>query len=268
MAEKDKKYYWLKLKRDFFKRHDVQIIESMPNGKDYLLFYLKLMCESIDRDGSLRFSEEIPYNEQMLATITNTNIDIVKSAVKVFTELKMMEILDDGTYYMNEVQKMLGHETKWAEKKRKQRLKGDNVPLLSAECPPLVPLMSDKSKEKEIEIEKEIDIDNNNKNYSMVSDDVSRYIAEKYRMYFSSDVTLFEIEEIAKYIRFLHPYNKKFSQSDKELLEIAFESAVKANAKRLSYLIGVFKTMHRQGIKTIDDYWENLYERDKANGNI
>ena len=39
----DKKYYWLKLKKDFFKRHDIQIIENMPNGKDYVLFYLKLL---------------------------------------------------------------------------------------------------------------------------------------------------------------------------------------------------------------------------------
>ena len=70
MAEKDKKYYWLKLKRDFFKRHDIQIIEDMPNGKDYILFYVKLLCESVDHDGRLRFNEEIPYNEEMLATIS------------------------------------------------------------------------------------------------------------------------------------------------------------------------------------------------------
>ena len=47
MAE-TKKYYWLKLKRDFFKRHDIRIIEEMPNGKDYILFYNKLLLESID----------------------------------------------------------------------------------------------------------------------------------------------------------------------------------------------------------------------------
>lgn len=99
MAE-DKRYYWLKLKRDFFKRHDIRIIESQPNGKDYILFYLKLLCESVDHNGNLRFSETIPYNEEMLSTITNTNIDIVRSAIKVFHELKMMEILDDGTLYM------------------------------------------------------------------------------------------------------------------------------------------------------------------------
>ena len=157
-----KKYYWLKLKRDFFKRHDIQIIEAMPNGKDYILFYLKLLCESVDHEGNLRFSDQIPYNEDMLSTITNTNVDIVRSAIKIFTELKMMEVLDDGTYFMNEVQKMIGCETEWAQKKRdwrerkrlelledNERTKKDNV-------------------RQEIELEKEIDIDkdiiiNNNK---------------------------------------------------------------------------------------------------------
>ena len=34
------KYYWLKLDRNFFKRHDIRIIEDMPDGKEYVLFYL------------------------------------------------------------------------------------------------------------------------------------------------------------------------------------------------------------------------------------
>lgn len=115
------RYYWLKLKRDFFKRHDIVIIESMPNGKDYILFYLKLLCESVDNSGSLRFSDKIPYNEDMLATITRTNIDIVRNAIKLFSELGMMEIMDDGTYYMSEVAKITGSESEWAEKKRTYR---------------------------------------------------------------------------------------------------------------------------------------------------
>ena len=146
-----KKYFWLRLKKDFFKRHDIQIIEAMPNGKDYILFYLKLLCESVDHEGNLRFSEQIPYNDKMLATITNTNVDIVRSAIKIFCELEMMDILDDGTFFMSEVQKMIGYETKWAEKKRKQRQKGDNVPLLSSTCPHDVR----QEIEKELEIAKE-----------------------------------------------------------------------------------------------------------------
>ena len=154
MAE-SKKYFWLKLKRDFFKRHDIQIIESMPNGKDYILFYLKLLCESVDHEGNLRFSEQIPYNDQMLSTITNTNVDIVRSAIKVFSELGMMDVLDDGTYYMHEVQKLLGFETEWARKQREYRAKRqqeDNVLSLSDKS-------KSKSKSIEIDIDKDIEID-------------------------------------------------------------------------------------------------------------
>ena len=116
-----KRYYWLKLDRRFFKRHDIRIVEAMPNGKDYILFYLKLLCESVSHDGELRFSEAIPYNEQMLAIVTETNVDVVKAALKTFSELNMIEILDDGTLYMTESQKMLGSEGDSAGRMRKMR---------------------------------------------------------------------------------------------------------------------------------------------------
>ena len=119
----DGKFYWLKLKRDFFKRHDIRIVEDMPNGKDYVLFYLKLLCESVDHEGNLRFSDSIPYSAEMLATITNTNVDTVRSAVKIFTELNMMDVLDDGTIYMNEVTKMLGQAADNPNANRQRRFR-------------------------------------------------------------------------------------------------------------------------------------------------
>lgn len=119
----DKKYYWLRLKRDFFKRHDIQIVENMSNGKDYILFYLKLLCESVDHEGNLRFSDEIPYSAEMLATITNTNVDIVRSAIEIFSKLGMIDILDDGTYFMNEVQKMVGSATQDEHTRESTRLR-------------------------------------------------------------------------------------------------------------------------------------------------
>ena len=154
-----KKYYWLKLKRDFFKRHDIRIIEEMPNGKDYILFYLKLLLESIDHEGTLRFSDAIPYNEQMLSVVTNTNIDIVRSAMKIFTELNMMEVMDDGTFYMAEVSKMIGSETEWARKKRLYREQHQLLEERTSEGQKRT--MSDKSKsiEKELEKDTELEVD-------------------------------------------------------------------------------------------------------------
>ena len=176
MAEK--KYYWLKLKRDFFKRHDIRIIESMPNGKDYILFYLKLLLESVDHEGALRFSETIPYNEDMLSVVTNTNVDVVRSAMKLFVELGMMEILDDCTIYMNEVQALIGSETRWAEKKRAYRLKEDNVLALSTSRPPDV--RQEIEIEKELELEKELEVKKRAKRFTPPSlSDVQAYCLER-----------------------------------------------------------------------------------------
>jgi predicted phage replisome organizer len=164
MSNKDKKYYWLKLHRDFFKRHDIKIIESMENGKDYLLFYLKLLLESVDHEGLLRFSDTIPYEDKMLAVITNTNIDIVKTAMELFIQLGIIEIFDDRTIYMSEVQKMLGAETYWAERKRIQRGKLTTQGLKALESnDKTLSTMSRQELETEQEIEKEIELEAKNK---------------------------------------------------------------------------------------------------------
>ena len=107
-----KKYYWLKLDRKLFQeaRHP-HYSRNRRTARDYILFYLKLLVESIDHEGQLRFSDTIPYDEKMLSVVTNTNIDIVRSAIKIFTELGLMEICDDKTIYMTETQKMLGEST-------------------------------------------------------------------------------------------------------------------------------------------------------------
>lgn len=154
--EKQKKYYWLKLDKDFFKRHDIRIIEAMSNGKDYVLFYLKLLVESISHNGLLRFSDTVPYNESMLSTITNTNIDIVRSAIKAFIQLRMIEILDDETIFMVEVENMTGSETKWAGKKREYRdKKGHNADNVLTKVDNVrqeieIEIEIEKEKEKEI----------------------------------------------------------------------------------------------------------------------
>ena len=154
MAEK--KFYWLKLKRDFFKRHDIRIIEEMPNGKEYILFYLKLLLESIDHEGTLRFSDTVPYDEQMLSVITNTNIDIVRSAMKMFIGLNMIEIFDDKTIYMAEVNRLIGSETSVAERVRKHR---ENQKLLQCNTDVTkcnTEIEKEKDLDKELKTDKEI----------------------------------------------------------------------------------------------------------------
>ena len=164
------KFFWLKLKKDFFKRHDIRIIENKQDGGKMVLFYLKLLCESVDHDGKLRFSDEIPYDNDMLASVTNTDKEIVDEAMEILKKLGMVKVEEDGTITMNGVDSMLGSDTTWAEKKRQYRDKlrteegqtEDNSRTIRGQKED----MSDKSKSKrksksiEIELEKEEEIDN------------------------------------------------------------------------------------------------------------
>ena len=232
MAEK---YYWLKLKKDFFKRHDITIIEAMPNGKDYILFYLKLLCESIDHNGLLRFNETIPYSEEMLATLTRTNLDVVRSAMKVFVNLQMIEVLDDETIFMAEVDKMLGTETYWAEKKRQQRI---------GHCPTDVQSMSTASptcptKSKSIEIE--IDIDKESIDDSCESTPTPKSTKHKYGQF--KNVLLTEEE-----------YQKLIGQTNGEkaiefLSSYIEEKGYKAKSHYLSILRWVLKAVEERESK-------------------
>ena len=118
-----KKYFWLKLHVDFFEREEVKLIENMPNGKEYIIFYMKLLLKSANSDGKLLFKDVIPYTEDMLATVTGINVDVVRTAVKLFLKLGLMQKLSDGALFMLETQKMIGCETEYAKKKREYREK-------------------------------------------------------------------------------------------------------------------------------------------------
>ena len=155
----DGKYYWLKLKRDFFKRHDIHILNGMEYGREVVLFYIKLMLESIDHEGELRFSERLPYSNSMLANLTDTPESIVDTSMEVLQDFKLIEIDENGTIILPKVMEMIGFETDWAKKKREYRTqKGqseDNERTDRGQSEDNVLPMSDKSieiRDKRLEI--------------------------------------------------------------------------------------------------------------------
>jgi len=152
------RFYWLKLNQDFFKRNDIMIVENLPNGKDYILFYLKLLLASVSNNGQLRFSDTIPYDEKMLSVITNTDIDVVRSAMKVFTQMNMIEVLDDQTIFMTEIEKMTGSAVDNENANRQRRFREKKKQQALSECYESVTKNNESIDiEKEIELEIEIE---------------------------------------------------------------------------------------------------------------
>ena len=158
------KYYWLKLKEDFFQQEAMEWLEEQKNGKEYSLFYLKLCLKSLKDGGTLVRqvgTKTIPYTVKKLGEITNTSEDIAEQAVELLKEIGLLSEKKNGTFVIVGFDSMVGSESgsKEAIKKRTQRLrkkgqegdnKGDNlspqcpqdVPSVSTQCPDNVPKMS------------------------------------------------------------------------------------------------------------------------------
>lgn len=146
-----KRYYYLKLKDNFFDSEEIRILESLPNGIFYSNLLIKLYLKSLKFDGALKFNNFIPYDENMISTITNLNIDIVKSGLNILSSMKLIERLDDGTMYMMNIQSYIGKSSSEADRKRLYREKIEEEKLLivqgknptdgqmSQSCPSLVP---------------------------------------------------------------------------------------------------------------------------------
>lgn len=154
MADNDKKrFYWLRLKKDFFQQHQIKVLKSLPNGRLYALIYLELLAESTTHDGELRYSQMLPYDIITLSAVIDEDKDNVEKAIETLISLELVEILEDGTIYMREIQRLIGSETGKAERMRDYR---ERKKLESAT---FLPQCSLENRDKSIEIRDKKDDD-------------------------------------------------------------------------------------------------------------
>lgn len=103
-----KTYYYMRLKDNFFDTNEMVVLESLQDGYLYSNILLKLYLRSLRDNGRLMFNNAIPYNPQMIATITRHQIGTVERALKIFQEMGLIEILDSGAIYMLNIQNYIG----------------------------------------------------------------------------------------------------------------------------------------------------------------
>lgn len=153
----NKKYYYLKLADNFYDRDEMIILESMPDGYMYSNILLKLYLRSLKNEGKLLFNDRIPYNSQMLANITRFPVGVIEKALKIFLDLGLIEILDNGAIYMLDIQNFIGKSTTEADRKRdyRKRIADDKKKLgqMSGQCLDKTTLETEQETETEIDLE-------------------------------------------------------------------------------------------------------------------
>ena len=154
----NRKYYYLKLKENYFDDDSIVLLESMQDGMIYSNILLKLYLKSLKNGGKLQLDDRIPYTAPMIATLTHQQIGTVERALQIYLKLGLMEMLPDGCYYMSNIELLIGKSSTEGERKKQARLAlqaqkdgGQMSGHLPAICQPEIEL----EKKIELEIERE-----------------------------------------------------------------------------------------------------------------
>lgn len=240
MSDKQKKrYYWLKLKEDFFEEDTIEWLEEQPNGKEYCLLYLKLCLKSLKTDGLLVRNVGnmmIPYDPESLAKFTNSSADTVKVAMDLFNKIGLIQITEGGEIYLSQLDEMVGSETEAAKQKRIQRSRG-------GQCPPDVLTLSGNSRlEKELEKEKEIELEKEQE-VEQVDDEVypGELIQTLYGQFPSALLSKAIAEWVQEWDRSMINY----------AIEIAYEYSIEIN-KLKPYLNKIFENWKNAKFTTVE----------------
>ncbi|EEV48091.1 hypothetical protein EA73_01973 [Enterococcus faecium] len=205
----NKRYYYLKLKENFFDSDEMVLLESMPDGYIYSNILLKLYLRSLKHEGKLMFNDRIPFNSTMLATITRHSVGVVEKAVQIFRDLQLIDVLDNGAIYMSDIQSFIGKSSTEADRKREYRKKIEEAKRnlitggqVSDKCP-------DKTTpELEIEIEKDIDKEEKKGKYSDEHLRLAKKLQSNLTEDFPKEMNKVDIEKWADTIRLMEERDK------------------------------------------------------------
>lgn len=131
MANDNKRYYWIKLKTDFFNREDIDFLLSQQNGCEYVVLYQMLCLMSANNDGKLatKLNELIiPYDINKISRDTKYfDVDTIRVALELYKQLGLVYEEKDKTLIIADAEDMVGSETNGAKRIREWREKKKEV---------------------------------------------------------------------------------------------------------------------------------------------
>ena len=163
MAENTKKYFWLKLKDDFFDEKYIKALRRLPQGDSLVIVYLKMQLKSLKTEGIIKYEQILPDAISELAMLLDEDENIVRLAIGALIKFGIVERWENETFYMVAMQQLIGSETAGAARVRKHRAlknKQENDTLPPASVTPALHCNAPVTMcNTEIDIEKELDID-------------------------------------------------------------------------------------------------------------
>ena len=255
----NKKYYYMRLKENFFDSDEMIVLENMDNGDGiiYSNILLKLYLRSLKYEGRLMFNERIPFNAQMLSTIVRHPVGIVEKALKVFVELNLVEVMDNGAIYMLDIQNFIGKTSTEADRKKIYRAQIAKEKGLLIEDGQMSGQMSDKrTPELELEIKKEkeldLDLEKDKDSSTFPPENKLKNITKFFESEFGR-LSPVQLDELRSWV-----FEDNF---DVEVIKLAVKEASLNNKRTLNYIKGILRNWRSEGIETVSAVNNRVAER-------
>ena len=153
-----KRYFWLKLHKDFFQRKEIKRLRKIAGGDTYTIIYLKMLLRSIMSDGKLYFDGLEDDFASELALDLDEKEENVQITIQYLLKSGLLEMCSDEEYYLPDTKDSTGCETAAASRMRRCRAKKDKLERNNV-TPMLQSGYGEIEKELKIEKEKEIELD-------------------------------------------------------------------------------------------------------------
>lgn len=123
----DKRFYWIKLKTDFFNRADIDFLISQKNGCEYALLYIMLCLNTANNNGKLETTIGeviVPYNAEKIARDCKYfSIDTINVGMSLYKRMGLIYEEEDGTLKISKYEEMVGSESGNANAQRQKRFR-------------------------------------------------------------------------------------------------------------------------------------------------
>lgn len=129
----NKKYFWLKLKDDFFKKREIKKLRRLAGGDTYTIIYLQMQLLAIKSDGIIYFEGTEKDIFEQLELELDEDIENIKMTVHYLMHNNLLEINEKDDCFLPDTLNCIGKETESAERVRKHREKNKIKQLQSNE---------------------------------------------------------------------------------------------------------------------------------------
>lgn len=94
---------WIKIATNMFDNRKIKMLETMPEGDTLIVIWFKLLslAGTVNDNGLVYFTKDLPFTSQMLAAVFNRPQTTVDLALKTFTQFGMVEIVEDIIHVSN-----------------------------------------------------------------------------------------------------------------------------------------------------------------------